>query len=325
MQHYYFTISFGHKSLVCDHSFIRRAIPFYVPEPFNVHGHVRFPRVTFKDDSTETPSVKFRHPIPWGKVGVELDSASWGSVSYRSINSQKYEPIFDIKVITLDVSSNKHLSQEQIQNLKLYLTAAIDRAIGIISIKSPESIYSTHSVKTFNYIGQCDVSFLQNNGRNMIEIGGTLHAHYGGKTLSFSLIKELVINAGKKHTLQYELLFQLKENLLSGDYRSCVLHAATIFETVLSKKLNDYFELHSVPNELRECITKRMSGYASFNDFVKHGIIDKCECTTVEETAKLRNKVIHEGRSVTKEEAKKAFEAACSFLEFHNWKIFEEQ
>lgn len=325
MQHYYFTISFGHKSLVCDYSLIRRAIPFYVPKPFNMHGYLRFPRVTFKNNHTETPEVKFKHPIPWEKVGVEWDSSSWGSVSYRSINSQKYEPIFGIKAITLDVSSNEYLTQDQIHELKQYLTAAIDRAIGVISIKSPESIYSAQSAKTHNYVGQCEVSYLQANGRNMVELGGALHAHYGGKILPFSLIKELVLNAGKYHTLQYELLFQLKENLLSGDYRSCVLHAATIFETVLSKKLNDYFEQHSVPNELRECVTKRMNGYSSYNDFVKKGIIDKCECAMVEETPKLRNKVIHEGRSVTKEEAEKAFKAACTFLDFHNWKIFEEQ
>ena len=325
MLHYYFTISFGHKSLVCDHSLIRKAIPFYVPKPFNVHGYLRFPRVIFKNDHTETPEVKFKHPIPWEKVGVEQDSAAWGSVSYRSINSKKYEPIFDIKAITLDVLSNEHITQEQIQNLKLYLTAAVDRAIGVISIKSPESIYSTQSTKTYNYVGQCEVSYLQKNGRNMVELGSVLQVHCGGKTLPFSLIKELMQYAGKNHTLQYELLFQLKENLISGDYRSCVLHAATIFETVLSKKLNDYFELHSVPNELRECVTKRMNGYSSCNDFVKNGIIDKCECGMVEETAKLRNKVIHEGRSVTKEEAEKAFKAACTFLDFHNWKIFEEQ
>lgn len=323
MQHYYFTISFGHKSLVCDYSLIRRAIPFYVPEPFNMHGYLRFPRVTFKNNHTETPEVKFKHPIPWEKVGVEWDSASWGSVSYRSINSQKYEPIFDIKAITLDVSSNEHLVQEQIQNLKLYLTAAVDRAIGVISIKSPEYIFSTQSASTYNYVGQCEVSYIQANGRNMVDFGGTIYLH-GGNPVPFSLIRELVLNAGKKHTLQYELLFQLKENLFSGDYRSCVLHAATIFETVLSKKLNDYFELHSVPNELRECVTKRMNGYSSYNDFVKKGIIDKCECAMVEETAKLRNKVIHAGRAVTKEEAKKAFEASCTFLELHNWKIFEE-
>lgn len=324
MQHYYFTISFGHKALVCEHSLIRRAIPFCVPEPFNVHGYLRFPRVVFKNDHTETPEVKFKHPIPWEKVGVERDSSAWGSVSYRSINSQKYEPIFDIKAITLDVLSNEHLTQEQIQNLKLYLTAAVDRAIGVISIKSPEYIFSAQSASTYNYVGQCEVSYLQANGRNMVDIGCTIYIH-GGNPVPFSLIRELVLNAGKNHTLQYELLFQLKENLLSGDYRSCVLHAATIFETVLSKKLNDYFELHSVPNELRECVTKRMNGYSSYNDFVKKGIIDKCECAMVEETAKLRNKVIHEGRSVTKEEAEKAFKAACTFLDFHNWKIFEEQ
>lgn len=324
MQHYYFTISFGHKALVCEHSLIRRAIPFCVPEPFNVHGYLRFPRVVFKKDHTETPEVKFKHPIPWEKVGVERDSSAWGSVSYRSINSPKYEPIFDIKAITLDVLSNEHLTQEQIQNLKLYLTAAVDRAIGVISIKSPEYIFSAQSASTFNYVGQCEVSYLQANGRNMVDSGDTIYLH-DGNTVSFPIIRELVLNAGKNHTLQYELLFQLKENLLSGDYRSCVLHAATIFETVLSKKLNDYFELHSVPNELRECVTKRMNGYSSYNDFVKKGIIDKCECAMVEETAKLRNKVIHEGRSVTKEEAEKAFKAACTFLDFHNWKIFEEQ
>ena len=253
MQHYYFTISFGHKALVCEHSLIRRAIPFCVPEPFNVHGYLRFPRVVFKNDHTETPEVKFKHPIPWEKVGVERDSSAWGSVSYRSINSQKYEPIFDIKAITLDVLSNEHLTQEQIQNLKLYLTAAVDRAIGVISIKSPEYIFSAQSASTYNYVGQCEVSYLQANGRNMVDIGCTIYIH-GGNPVPFSLIRELVLNAGKNHTLQYELLFQLKENLHSGDYRSCVLHAATIFETVLSKKLNDYFELHSVPNELRECV-----------------------------------------------------------------------
>ena len=324
MHHYYFTISFGHKSLVCDYSLIRKAIPFYVPKPFDLHGCLRFPRVIFTDDSPETPTVTFKHPIPWDKVGVEMESSSWGSVSYRSTKSKKYEPIFEIKAITLDVISDELLSQDQINALKLYLTEAMDRAIGIISIQSPQSIYSTQSVKTYNYVGLCEVSYNQANGRNMTEFGGVIHVHYGGKNLPFSLIKNLVKNAGNKHTLQYELLFQLKENLLSGDYRSCVLHAATIFETVLSKRLNDYFDMHSVPNELRKCVFNRTNGYSSYNDFVKHGIIDKCGCAMVEETAKLRNKVIHEGRTVTKEEAEKAFEAAYSFLNFYNWRVFEE-
>ena len=151
-----------------------------------MHGYLRFPRVTFKNNHTETPEVKFKHPIPWEKVSVEWDSASWGSVSYRSINSQKYEPIFDIKAITLDVSSNEHLVQEQIQNLKLYLTAAVDRAIGVISIKSPEYIFSTQSASTYNYVGQCEVSYIQANGRNMVDFGGTIYLH-GGNPVPFSL------------------------------------------------------------------------------------------------------------------------------------------
>lgn len=324
MKHTFINISLGLHSIHVDMYLATKKIPIHLPEPFNLKGYIRFPRLHYLSfDSDGRPNVELVHPIDWKECGESCSSDCYGDVVFLKKN-KVYTPLINLREFTIELESKELLEEDTINGIKSFVARSVDNIMCILSVIAPEFISSKKQASSRFFVASCTANYELPRGNRMSEIGGVFFVPFIKDVISSSLLFPLIKNCHKELTLQYYMLAAQKEFLQVGDYRSCVLHAATIFESALLKLTDNYLKNNKTPEELIKFIHKKINGYRSFDDFYKTKIITKYpdEDKKVKLTTELRNKVIHEGRIVTKQEATDAYEASKSFLKFYNWPYF---
>lgn len=307
------------KEINIDNLLIKKSIPIYLPEPFCLKAFLRFPRYeSVKQPYLDYPSITFHHPIEWEKVGSDCDSSYWGDVAcYKGPN---YIPVLRIRALTIDVLSEQYLNTDKIQLLEIYLGKAVDRAISVLMIKDKSCILANNDSSKFANVSKVESAYLQENG-SLISGMINLYSDIGDNMIDHNLLYELCRNAGNELSIQYQMLSEIKEYLSKNDYRSCILHASTIVETTLLQQVDTYIDSFS-SNVISDFVHQKISGYHSYDFFYRHNIIQKYNDKNINETMKIRNKVIHEGLKPTREQAENAYNAIIGFLEFYKIPIF---
>lgn len=307
------------KEINIDNLLIKKSIPIYLPEPFCLKAFLRFPRYeSIKDPNSDVQSIEFHHPIEIHKVGSDYDSSYWGKlVCFRGLNNI---PDLRIGALTIDVLSEQYLDANKIKLLENYLGNAVDRAVSVIMLKDESCVFVNKNVSEYANVSNVETAYRQENG---IIFAGAIKLYVDLKNdkIDHNLLYELCRNAGNELSIQYQMLSEIKEYLSKDDYRSCILHASTIVETTLLQQVDAYIGSFS-SNVISDFVHQKISGYHSYDFFYKHNIIQKYNDKNINETMKIRNKVIHEGLKPTREQAKTAYNAIFGFLDFYKIPIF---
>lgn len=321
MKHTYITINLGSNYVHIGMDLATKSIPIQLPESFDINAYVRFPRIQIlTKEKGSALSAKLCNPIPCKECGEELPSESWGQISYI-VRHNVHIPILSVCGFVIDVESENCINEDDIDKIKEYITVCTENILSVLCIKYPEFITDKTLVRKYHFVATCSANYVQGKGNRMIEIPGTCFAMLPGKTISSSILFPLIRQCNNQLTIQYQLLIEMKYYLRRGDYRSCVLHASTIFETTLLQKLKKYLVDNKVPDKISKIIDKKIHGFSSYEDFYGTDF-PKCVDAKVKQTVTLRNKVIHNGKQVTKQDAQDAYDASLTFLQFYDWPYF---
>ena len=305
-----------------DPHLLTKKIPISLKE-FGVHGYIRFPKLTISQVNEDVSDAELQQPIGKEKLGQIFYSEQWGGIQIDEERGN-CPYIVNLKGFCIEIHSEEFLDNERIHQIKDFLIKATSKLIGVLAIKD-KCVSDTHDNIRPLFLDYSDFSYENTDGNIFVSYGKPqMFGPFGLTTVNHHLLFSLLRKIGNELTLQYELLCELFDFLNHGDYRSCVLHASTIFETTLLAIVLDYLKSKCVPEGIREIVVGKLRGFASYDSFYKKRIIKKCVIPEVKSTSELRNKVIHEGKKVTREEADLAYKAACEFLEFYSWPIFQD-
>lgn len=320
MKHTYIIISLS-AYIHINMKMLTRAIPIRLPVPLGFRAYIRFPQIHNVYNDMGMPIAELQSPILWQKCGEELPSSLWGQISYV-VKENVEIPIISVRSFVIDVESNDFLRPDIIEGIKSLVGNCVDNILCVLSINYPDYLTVFSNINKYYFISSCSANYDQPKGNRMVEIGGVCNIVRPKLCLSPSILFPLIRQCNQKLTIQYQFLTEIKKYYKIGDYRSCVLHACTIFETTLQRKLSLYLSENDVPCNISKFVNDKIMGFNSYEKLYCAGF-PQCPDPRVKKTTEIRNKVIHEGRIVTKQEALDAFDAAYNFLHFYNWGIFE--
>lgn len=259
--------------------------------------------------SIQFPTVIVREGYPvlgipglFDKYGI--DEFHWGKINgYETLQKPDSIDAWVSSVFIVCKTNNQILLFDPliIQNMA-------QRVVHVLQIINPDAIRLPSDDVT-NVLCQVkhSVSFKSDGSPRIdVRIASVIDDTVGVLTLGD--IKSGLKNAGKTVTASYEMLDNVRVNLLRKDTRAAVLNCATAIEIVLKKKVSDYCVSNQTRKELQDYLLKQADGYSKLAGLCKALGISLEGLPNIEQSVmKLRNKVIHVGYSPSILEANTAY------------------
>lgn len=308
---YYCICEFRHGVYVSSR-LLGKKIPIKIN---NIEGYILMPKLQV--GGSTIPSLINPH-----YVGADINS--WGSISISGKGANMIiHPCVKAVMCVLSTALDSNQSLSFKQQLENYISKFIKCIAGI----NPELIeWSSRNEESF----VDPISLWANCGEDskwIPTISASISLRLQYNELEFPCIKNILRNIQASISLQYELLINIKKDILNHKYREAILFSATIIEKTLRDEVIDYL----VQSRTEEMITKYVISNIDGFQKIRKAIDDlgiSSDKTRLNQIAKgsicIRNKVIHGGYHPSQEEALKAYEDARYIIDYYKVKLFEE-
>lgn len=313
MDYKYYCICTLRHGVYVSYKLLGRRLPIEID---GIKGYILLPK--FHTDGTSFPSLC----IPYDK-GTNI--GRWGSVSYVQGPDmvKHWHPCIVAVMCVLSEEiddSRAGIVNQQIENY-------IDRCVKCIAGLNPDAIDWTYRNEEKFVDPTCVWASCGDEYKWVPTITETVIVRTEYNEVEFSTIKYILENITKTISLPYELLINVKKDILNHQYKEAVLFSAIIIEKTLKDEVVNYLGLHNTEEKITEYISSNIDGFQKIRKAIKKLEIasDNTELHRIGAgTIHIRNRVMHGGYPPSKEEALQAYKDARYIIDYYKVKLFEE-
>lgn len=315
----YYIIPFVKCGVLISKKLCGKKLKFKYNRKYN--GEILFPKVV----STEDGGLSLDNPLCLHDYAIGLSSEGWGTIGAKFYDRNKriVEWKVVLKAIAIQINYTSEITDGKRIEIKNELEGYVNNILQYLLACHNYSLTTDFDYKFINEFSCSSWFNPEKSAWEVLAFGYITIDQNINDILKIDVLRYCINNAYKDMSMQYKLMSNAYESFFRQDYRNAILCLATSIEMTQANYLIRQWKGLNFSNKKIKNQLYRVNGFSVLcnkADQFKFPVYKRNEIQN--QVMDIRNKVIHKGDIVTKEEVEDALTLTNDFLIHHNVPVF---